>query len=76
MINIKETGEVWGGSVLRYFLAPEENINQFPGFEQELQGIYLQKEKNGQTRIYGYVIDSQNFANLKSNNVKNDECNG
>ncbi|WP_419836284.1 ornithine decarboxylase [Xenorhabdus littoralis] len=69
-------GEVWGGSVLRYFLALEENINQFPGFEQELQGIYLQKEKNGQTRIYGYVIDSQNFANLKSNNVKNDECNG
>lgn len=52
-------GEIWGGSALRYFLALEDNISQFPGFEQELQGIYPQKESDGRTRIYGYIIKSE-----------------
>ncbi|MDC9614963.1 hypothetical protein PSI19_14050 [Xenorhabdus khoisanae] len=44
---------------LRYFLALEDNINQFPGFGQELHGIYPQKESDGHTRIYGYIIKSE-----------------
>ncbi|AOM42870.1 ornithine decarboxylase [Xenorhabdus hominickii] len=60
-------GEIWGDSVLRYFLALEENINQFPGFEQELQGVYLQKEEDGYTRIYGYIIKSDDYNPQRSN---------
>jgi ornithine decarboxylase len=31
-------GEIWGGAVLRYFLALEEGVNMLPGFSPELQG--------------------------------------
>ncbi|WP_458102294.1 Orn/Lys/Arg family decarboxylase, partial [Enterobacter ludwigii] len=36
-------GEVWGGSVLRYFAALEEGINLLPGFAPELQGVYVEE---------------------------------
>jgi ornithine decarboxylase len=48
-------GEIWGGAVLKYFLALEEGINRLPGFTPELQGVYL-KQEDGRTRAYGYVI--------------------
>ena len=48
-------GEIWGGAVLKYFLALEEGINALPGFTPELQGVYL-KEEGGRIRAYGYVI--------------------
>ncbi|MBO2025430.1 hypothetical protein J4733_05365 [Klebsiella pneumoniae] len=32
-------GEVWGGAVLRYFLALEEGVNMLHGFSPELQGF-------------------------------------
>ncbi|WP_092508472.1 ornithine decarboxylase [Xenorhabdus mauleonii] len=51
-------GEIWGDAVLRYFLMQEERINQFPGFKQELQGVYPQKDQDGRTRIYGYMVKS------------------
>lgn len=50
-------GEVWDGAVQKYFLALEEGINCLPGFEPEIQGVYLQKEADGSQRAYGYVID-------------------
>lgn len=49
-------GEVWGGSVQRYFLALEEGINLLPGFAPELQGVYIQQDADGRKRAYGYVI--------------------
>ena len=49
-------GEVWQGPVLKYFLALEDAINHFPGFNPELQGVYLRVEDDGRTRAYGYVI--------------------
>ncbi|HEN3540111.1 TPA: ornithine decarboxylase SpeF [Yersinia enterocolitica] len=49
-------GEVWGGSVQRYFLALEEGINLLPGFAPELQGVYIQQDTDGRKRAYGYVI--------------------
>ncbi|VVN29370.1 Inducible ornithine decarboxylase [Pseudomonas fluorescens] len=48
-------GEIWGGAVLKYFLALEDGINALPGFTPELQGVYL-KQESGRTRAYGYVI--------------------
>ena len=32
-------GEIWGGAVLRYFLALEEGVNMLPGFSPELRGL-------------------------------------
>lgn len=49
-------GEIWGGAVQKYFLALEDGINLLPGFAPELQGVYLQKDDDGRTRAYGYVI--------------------
>ena len=49
-------GEIWGGSVQRYFLALEEGINLLPGFAPELQGVYIQQDEDGRKRAYGYVI--------------------
>jgi ornithine decarboxylase len=48
-------GEIWGGAVLKYFLALEEGINSLPGFTPELQGVYL-KQEGDRIRAYGYVI--------------------
>lgn len=44
-------GEVWGGSVLKYFLALEEGINRFPGFSPELQGVYINTDVDGRKRL-------------------------
>lgn len=52
-------GEVWGGAVQKYFLALEEGINSLPGFEPEIQGVYLQAQKDGSRRAFGYVIDKE-----------------
>jgi ornithine decarboxylase len=48
-------GEVWGGSVLRYFAALEEGINLLPGFAPELQGVYVE-EFDGRKQVRCYVI--------------------
>ena len=49
-------GEVWGGAVLDYFLALEEGINQLPGFEPEIQGVYLEEDDNGKKHAFAYVV--------------------
>ncbi|WP_312211573.1 ornithine decarboxylase SpeF [Pseudescherichia sp.] len=48
-------GEIWGGSVLRYFTALEEGINLLPGFAPELQGVYIQ-EHEGRKAVWCNVI--------------------
>lgn len=57
-------GEVWGGAVLDYFLAFEENINRFPGFSIELQGVYVEKDADGRKRAYGYVLTEERAREL------------
>ena len=49
-------GEVWDGAVLDYFLALEEGINQLPGFEPEIQGVYLEEDENGKKHAFAYVV--------------------
>ena len=51
-------GEVWGGSVLHYFTALEDSINQLPGFAPELQGVYIQ-EHDGRKQVWCNVIKPQ-----------------
>lgn len=57
-------GEVWGGAVLKYFLALEEGINRFPGFAPELQGVYIEENDEGRKRAYGYVLTKEREAEL------------
>lgn len=49
-------GEKWSTTAQQYFLALEEGINILPGFAPEIQGVYLQKDPDGRTRAYGYVL--------------------
>lgn len=49
-------GEKWSTTAQQYFLALEEGINTLPGFAPEIQGVYLQKDPDGRTRAYGYVL--------------------
>lgn len=51
-------GEKWSEAAQKYFLILQDGINQFPGFSPEIQGVYLEKEKNG-LRAYGYVLDKK-----------------
>ena len=50
-------GEKWGGPALEYFRALEAGINLLPGFEPELQGVYIQTDENGAKQAYGYVVN-------------------
>ncbi len=60
------SGEVWGGPVLEYFLALEEGINQLPGFEPELQGVYIQKDPDGRRRAYACVLNQKGLENTNA----------
>lgn len=52
-------GEIWGGAVLRYFLALEEGINRMPGFSPELQGVYSVAQPDGTRRLFAHVITAE-----------------
>ena len=52
-------GEIWGGSVQRYFLALEEGINLLPGFSPELQGAEESPDDlqiNHQIRVEAHLV--------------------
>ena len=53
-----QPGERWNDITLNYFLTLEQIINEFPGFEPEIQGVYLQNE-NGKKVIYGTVLKKE-----------------
>lgn len=42
--------------MLDYFRMFEEGGNRFPGFENEIQGIYRKAEEDGTVRLYTYVL--------------------
>lgn len=49
-------GEVWEGPTLDYFLALEKGINLLPGFEPEIQGLYLEENEQGYREAFAYVV--------------------
>ena len=53
-----QPGEKWNDIAIDYFLCLEQVINEFPGFEPEIQGVYPQKE-NGKTILYGIVLKKE-----------------
>jgi len=42
--------------MLEYFRMFEQSANRFPGFENEIQGIYRKAEADGTVRLYTYVV--------------------
>ncbi len=53
-----QPGERWNDITQEYFLCLEDIINNFPGFEPEIQGVYLEKE-NGKKVAYGIVLKKE-----------------
>ena len=51
-------GEKWNDITLEYFLFLEKYINEFPGFEPEIQGVYMEKE-NGKTKFSAIVLKKE-----------------
>ena len=49
-------GEIWGGATLKYFRALEEGVNELPGFEPEIQGVYWERDGNGRKYATAYVL--------------------
>ena len=43
---------------LDYFRMFEEGGNRFPGFENEIQGIYRKTQADGSVRLYTYVVNA------------------
>lgn len=59
-------GEVWGGPVLKYFLAWQEAMGRMPGFAPELQGVYVEDNGRGGKQVYCYVLREDIVERLKA----------
>lgn len=59
-------GEVWGGPVLKYFLAWQEAMGRMPGFAPELQGVYVEDNGRGGKQVYCYVLKEDVGERLKA----------
>ena len=59
-------GEVWGGPVLKYFLAWQEAMGRMPGFAPELQGVYVEDNCRGGKQVYCYVLKEDVVERLKA----------
>ena len=59
-------GEVWGGPVLKYFLAWQEAMGRMPGFAPELQGVYVEDNGRGGKQVYCYVLKEDVVECLKA----------
>ncbi|MBB5374262.1 Orn/Lys/Arg family decarboxylase [Acidocella aromatica] len=58
-IGLIVPGERYGGvddPVLDYFRLVEEGCNLFPGFENEIQGVYRETGENQRVTLYTYVL--------------------
>ncbi len=44
------------GPVLNYFALVEEGCNLFPGFENEIQGVYRETGEDGRITLYTYAL--------------------
>jgi ornithine decarboxylase len=52
-------GERWddrSAPMIAYLKLFEESYAHFPGFENEIQGVYPEQDDNGQVRLFTYVV--------------------
>jgi len=58
-IGVVVPGERWderAEPMITYLKLFEESYARFPGFENEIQGVYPERDENGQVRLFTYVI--------------------
>jgi ornithine decarboxylase len=58
-IGVVVPGERYGGRakpMLDYLTMFEKASNRFPGFENEIQGVYRERGKDGRVRLFTYVL--------------------
>ena len=61
-IGVVVPGERYGERsqpMLDYLAAFEEASNRFPGFENEVQGVYPERDADGRIRLFTYVVRRQ-----------------
>ena len=54
-----QPGERWAPTVTKYFQILTDGINKMPGFEPEIQGVYIEEGENGLKQAYGYVLKKE-----------------
>ena len=54
-----QPGERWSETARDYFLALEEGINKLPGFDPEIQGVYITTQEDGTKKAFGYVLKKE-----------------
>jgi ornithine decarboxylase len=60
-IGVVVPGERYGGrarAALDYLLMFEQVSNRFPGFENEIQGVYRERAPDGSVRLFTYVLQN------------------
>ena len=61
-IGIVVPGERWdqrAAPMIAYLKLFEESYAHFPGFANEIQGVYPEKDSDGRVRLFTYVIKEQ-----------------
>lgn len=56
-VFIVAPGERWQALDVEYFKVLLGAMGKFPGFEPEIQGIYLERDEKGHLSASGYVLD-------------------
>ena len=51
-----QPGERWAPTVTKYFQMLLDGINKMPGFEPEIQGVYIEEGEDGKKHAFGYVL--------------------
>ena len=58
-VFIVAPGERWQQLDVDYFKLLMGAMDEFPGFDPEIQGIYLEKDENGRRVAKGYVLKNK-----------------
>ena len=58
-VFIVAPGERWQQLDVDYFKLLMGAMDEFPGFDPEIQGIYLEKDENGKHVAKGYVLKNK-----------------
>lgn len=54
-----QPGERWAPTVTKYFQILLDGINKMPGFEPEIQGVYIEEGEDGKKHAFGYVLKKE-----------------
>ena len=65
-----QPGERWSRIALDYFMDFVEGINLLPGFEPEIQGVYLEKDATGKIHALGYMLKKEEEKKYKSQSMR------